>query len=53
MGATSATGSLVTVSYPFSFMVLNPVAKLVVGGSTLGKDALTLTSSAEMRNELQ
>jgi len=53
MGASSASGSLVTVSYPFSFMVLNPVAKLVVGGSNLGKDALTLTASAEMRNELQ
>src|SRR2546426_5077658 len=52
IGATAAAASLVTVNYPFSFMVLNPVANLVVHGSTLGAP-LTLTASAEMRNEAQ
>ena len=53
IGATAAAASLVTVNYPFSFMVLNPVAKLVVNGSMLGGAPLTLTASAEMRNEAQ
>ena len=52
IGATNAAASVVTVNYPFSFMVLNPVANLVVHGSTLGAP-LTLTASAEMRNEAQ
>jgi hypothetical protein len=43
----------VTVDYPFSFMVLNPVAKLVVQSSALGNSPLTLRASAEMRNEAQ
>jgi Flp pilus assembly protein TadG len=53
IGATTANASLVTVSYPFSFIMLNGVANLVVNGSTLGGAALTLTTSAEMRNEAQ
>ena len=53
IGATSAAASLVTVNYPFSFMVLNPVANLVVHGSTMGGAPMTLTASAEMRNEAQ
>jgi Flp pilus assembly protein TadG len=52
IGASTASASLVTVSYPFSFMVLNPVVNLVSKGSALG-DPITLTSSAEMRNEAQ
>ena len=52
MAGTTTSGSLVTVEYPFSFMMLNPVAKLVVSNSKTGKDALTLTTSAEMRNEV-
>jgi TadE-like protein len=52
MGGTTTSGSLVTLDYPFSFIMLNPVAKLVVKNSKLGKDALTLTTSAEMRNEV-
>ena len=51
--ATNASASKVTVSYPFSFMVLNPVAKLVVKSSTTGGSALTLVGAAEMRNEAQ
>jgi Flp pilus assembly protein TadG len=53
IGAATAAASQVTVSYPFSFMVLNPVANLVVNGSTMGGAPLTLTGSAEMRNEAQ
>ena len=52
IGATNAAASLVTVNYPFSFIVLNGVANLVVRGSTTG-GPLTLTASAEMRNEAQ
>jgi len=52
IGAGTASASLVTVQYPFSFIVLNPLAQLVSRGSTLG-GALTLTASAEMRNEAQ
>ena len=46
----AATASRVTVNYPFSFMVLNPVARLVAGSSTLGAP-LTMQASALMRNE--
>ena len=52
IGATTASASTVTISYPFSFMVLNPVVNLVVRGSSLGTP-LTLTASAQMRNEAQ
>lgn len=50
MGAATVSGSMVTVSYPFEFMVLNPVARLVVGGSEVGAP-ITMTASAQMRNE--
>jgi Flp pilus assembly protein TadG len=49
-GAVTAPGSKVTLNYPFSFMVLQPVANLVVNGSTLGS-AFTMAAVAEMRNE--
>lgn len=53
MGATgNASASKVTVTYPFTFMVLQPVAQLVVSGSLAGAP-ITLTSNAEMRNETQ
>lgn len=51
-GGATASASLVTVNYPFQFMVLQPVASLLVSGSTLGAP-ITLTASAEMRNESQ
>jgi len=51
-GGATANSSLVTVNYPFQFMVLQPVARLVVPGATLG-GAFTLTATAEMRNESQ
>jgi Flp pilus assembly protein TadG len=51
-GGATANSSLVTVTYPFQFMVLQPVARLVLPTSTLG-GAFTLTATAEMRNESQ
>jgi Flp pilus assembly protein TadG len=53
VGAGTASASVVTVSYPFSFIDLNPVANLVKRGSVTGKHPLTLTAKAEMRNEVQ
>lgn len=53
IGAGNASASVVTVNYPFDFIVLNPVARLVVGGSTLGGSPITITASATMRNETQ
>ena len=50
IGAGTASASRVTVNYPFTFMVLQPVAKLVVSNSTLGTP-LTMSVSALMRNE--
>jgi Flp pilus assembly protein TadG len=52
IGAATAKASVVTVNYPFSFMVLNPVANLVVNGSTLGTP-ITIAASAQMRNEAE
>jgi Flp pilus assembly protein TadG len=52
VGASTASASVVTVAYPFSFIVLNPVANLVARGTTLGTP-MTLSASAEMRNEAQ
>jgi Flp pilus assembly protein TadG len=51
-GGGQANASLVTVEYPFKFMVLGPIAKLVDPKSSFGT-ALTLKTSAEMRNESQ
>jgi Flp pilus assembly protein TadG len=49
-GSATASGSKVTVTYPFSFMVIQPIAKMVSGSSSLG-DAFTMTAVSEMRNE--
>jgi Flp pilus assembly protein TadG len=50
IGTGTATASRVDVAYPFTFIALQPVASLVVEGSTAGT-ALTMTASATMRNE--
>ncbi len=50
IGANAAPASLVTVNYPFSFIVLQPVAQLLVNGSTLGAP-FTMAAKSEMRNE--
>jgi Flp pilus assembly protein TadG len=49
-GSGTASGSKVTVSYPFKFMVMNGVAQLLSSGSTVGSD-FTMATSATMRNE--
>ena len=49
-GVTTTSGSKVTVTYPYSFMVLQPVARLVAKDSDVGK-SFTMTATAEMRNE--
>ncbi len=45
------TASRVTVSYPFSFVVLNPVMRLISKGTTTGQGVTTMSSIATMRNE--
>ena len=49
-GTSTASASKVTVNYPFEFMVFQPVAQLVVSGSTVGTP-LTMSASTTMRNE--
>src|SRR6185503_17618852 len=49
-GAGTAMGTTITITYPFSFMVLRPVSLLVHSPSTLG-NAIELHATATMRNE--
>lgn len=49
-GATN-TATRVTINYPFKFMVLNPVVRLVSPSSTTGEGTTTMTAVATMRNE--
>ena len=44
------TASRITVDYPFQFIVLNPVVRMVTPSSTTGAP-LTMKSTALMRNE--
>lgn len=46
----TSTASEITVRYPFAFMVLNPVVRLVSPHSETGKP-LTMQAVAVMRNE--
>ena len=46
----SNTGSQITVRYPFSFMVLGPVVRLVNPSSSAGAP-LTMSAATVMRNE--
>jgi Flp pilus assembly protein TadG len=48
-GATISVSDVI-IDYPFDFMVLQPVARLVNAGSTSGA-SLTMRASARMRNE--
>ena len=45
------TASRITVTYPFNFMVLNPVVRLVNAASETGDGTTLMQSSALMRNE--
>ena len=51
IGDDTASASMVEVTYPFTFMVLQGIASLVVDGSTAG-EPLEMTTSATMRNEM-
>ena len=48
LGASNA--SQITVLYPYSFMVLNPVVQLIASGATTG-EPITMSAQALMRNE--
>jgi Flp pilus assembly protein TadG len=50
IGTGTASASRVTIGYPFTFMVLQPIAQLVDPSTTAGAP-LTMTASALMRNE--
>ena len=50
VNGTAIAASLVTVDYPFEFIVLQPVARLVVPGTNTGDD-ITMRATALMRNE--
>ncbi len=50
IGTGTASASRVKVDYPFTFMVLQPVARLIASGSTVGAP-VTLSAAATMRNE--
>lgn len=49
-GGATAPASAVTVSYPFEFIVLQPIARLVTGGTTVGAP-FQMNATAVMRNE--
>ena len=46
----TATASSVTITYPFQFMMLNPIVRMVTPASTTGAP-ITLTAATLMRNE--
>jgi Flp pilus assembly protein TadG len=52
VNGTNIGATLVTVDYPFSFIMLQPVARLVVHDSDAGS-ALTMRATSLMRNEAQ
>jgi Flp pilus assembly protein TadG len=52
VNGAAVQASQVTVDYPFSFIVLQPVARLVTPSTTLGS-AITMRAEAVMRNEPQ
>jgi len=51
MGVGTVPSSIVTVTYPYSFTVLQPVVRLLVSTSNVGS-AINLVGRAEMRNEM-
>ena len=50
MGGDMVSASQITIAYPFSFMLLQPIMQLIATGSDVGED-ITMTASALMRNE--
>jgi len=51
LAGTPDTGTQITINYPFQFMVLNPVVRLIHPTSTVGAP-ITMQSNALMRNEM-
>ena len=49
-GGTNVSASLVTVDYPFEFIMLQPVVRLVSPGATVG-GPMTMRATSIMRNE--
>jgi Flp pilus assembly protein TadG len=47
---TNISASLVTVDYPFTFIMLQPVVRLVAPGATVG-GPITMRATSIMRNE--
>jgi Flp pilus assembly protein TadG len=52
VNGAAVSASQVSIDYPFSFIVLQPVARLVAPTTTLG-DAVVMHAQALMRNETQ
>ena len=52
VNGTPVSASLVTVDYPFTFIMLQPVVRLVVPGTTVG-GPITMRATAVMRHEAQ
>jgi Flp pilus assembly protein TadG len=52
VNGTTVGATLVTVDYPFEFVMLQPVARLVVKDSEAG-EALSMRATSLMRNEVQ
>jgi Flp pilus assembly protein TadG len=50
VNGTAISASAVTVDYPFEFIMLQPVVRLVAPGATVG-GPLTMRATATMRNE--
>jgi len=50
IGGSDRPASKVTVNYPFEFMVLQPLARMVSSGATVGAP-ITITTTATMRTE--
>jgi Flp pilus assembly protein TadG len=50
VGGSTTSASRVTVDYPFTFVVLQPIARLITPSTTLGS-AMTMSAQALMRNE--
>ena len=48
----SDTASSIQIDYPFQFMVLNPVVKLIAPSDSKTGAPITMKSSAIMRNEI-
>jgi hypothetical protein len=51
INGVAVNASRVTVNYPFTFITLQPVAKLISSDSTLGAGTLNMSAQALMRNE--